>query len=127
MSTITIGAITFGATGLSFGAQDEASCAIISVRRTATAGSREVSGAQGDIIGHGAFGFKAEYSLSYTSLGMGAGLPAAGVGTLYSLSNAFNTNGVSGGSFIVKSSDAELNHEDFQRGTAAITQYPSIG
>ena len=118
-------AITYGATGLLFGATAETGVAIISVRRNATAGKKEVSNQDGDIIGRGTYGFKAEYSCNFTTLGS-TGLAGASVGSTYSLANSLNQNGVSGGTFIVDQVSIDFNHEDFQTGTADITQYPAI-
>lgn len=118
-------AITYGATGLRFGLTAETGCAVISVRRNATAGMKEVSDEDGDIIGRGTYGFKAEYSVNYTTLGT-SGLPGASVGSTYTLANASALNGVGSGAMVVNSVDTEGDHEDFQKGTASITQYPSI-
>lgn len=124
-------AITFGATGLRFGLTDEVGVAIISLTRAAQIGKKEVGNAQGDIIGRGSYGFKAEYRIAATSLGgnFGAtatGLMAAGVGTVYVLANVSNANGVSGGTCIVDTAEIAAEHEDFQKFNATLTQYPSI-
>lgn len=124
-------AITFGATGLQFGLTDETGCAVISITRSGMAGKKEVAGAQGDIIGRGTYGFKAEYRVAATSLAgnngsQATGIMAAGIGTEYALANFLNLNGVSGGHCIVDSAELAMDHEDFQKFNAGLTQYPGI-
>ncbi len=124
-------AITFGATGLQFGLTDETGCAVISISRNATSGRKEVANAQGDIIGRGSYGFKAEYRISATSLagnngGSATGIMAAGIGTEYNLANFLNLNGVTGGHCIVDTAEIAMDHEDFQKYNATLTQYPQI-
>lgn len=124
-------AITFGATGLQFGLTDETGCAVKSITRSGTSGRKEVAGPQGDIIGRGSFGFKAEYRIAATSLAgnngsNASGIMAAGIGTEYALANLLNLNGVSGGHFIVDTAEIAMDHEDFQMFNATGTQYPGI-
>lgn len=124
-------AITFGATGLQFGLTDESGVAIISLTRSASSGRKEVAGSQGDIIGRGSYGFKAEYRLAATSLGgnwgaSASGIMAAGIGTIYSLANISSLSGVTGGVTIVDTAELAADHEDFQKFNATLTQYPAI-
>lgn len=124
-------AITFGATGLQFGLTDENGCAVISISRSASSGRKEVAGAQGDIIGRGSYGFKAEYRIAATSLAglngaSATGIMAAGIGSIYNLANFLNLNGVTGGVFIVDTAELSMDHEDFQKYNATGTQYPAI-
>lgn len=124
-------AITFGATGLQFGLTDESGCAVISISRNATSGRKEVAESQGDIIGRGSYGFKAEYRIAATSYagnngGSATGLMAASVGSTYNLANFLNLNGVTGGVFIVDTAELAMDHEDFQKFNATGTQYPQI-
>jgi hypothetical protein len=124
-------AVTFGATGLQFGLTDETGCAVISISRNATSGRKEVSEAQGDIIGRGSYGFKAEYRIAATSYAgnngsNASGIMAAGVGTTYALANFLSLNGVTGGVFILDTAEIAMDHEDFQKFNATGTQYPAI-
>lgn len=124
-------AITFGATGLQFGLTDETGCAVISISRNVTSGRKEVAEAQGDIIGRGSYGFKAEYRIAATSYAglngaTATGLMAASVGSTYALANFWTLGGVTGGVFIVDTAELAADHEDFQKFNATGTQYPQI-
>jgi hypothetical protein len=118
--------ITYGTTGLSFGANAESGIIVISVSRTADSRMKEVLDNSGNIIGVGHYAFKADYRISATYLTTGTGLAVATVGSTVTISNGSNLNGVSGGIYVVNSAATNYSNEDFVKFDLAITQYPAI-
>lgn len=122
-------AITYGTTGLFFGVLNpETGVLTKSVNRSAMSGSKEVMNENGDIVGHGAYAFKAEYTIHATTLDAAGptGIAASGIGTIYALANVNNYNGISGGHVILKKVDTVWSQENFKEFTASLTQYPAI-
>lgn len=118
-------AITFGTAGLKFGVTAESGVLVMSVRRTASSGSKEVMDEDGDIAAHGAYGFKADYAISAHTTGV-TGLAGALIGSSTVLANGRSQNGITAGTYIVKSVDIDDSQEDFERVSVNVTQYPSI-
>lgn len=118
--------ITYGLTGLVFGALAENGVVVQTVSATADSRVKEILDNFGNIIGVGSYAFKRDYRIDTVFLAGNAGLAAASVGSSITISNALNTNGVSGGVYVVKSVAENLSNEDFIKFDVNITQYPAI-
>lgn len=125
-----MGPITYGVTGVIFGAQAESGCIVIGVDVTVDARMKEVLDNFGNIVGVGHYAFKRDYKITATYQTGGVGLSAAYVGTQVTLANNVNAFGitggtaVSGGRIIVNRLNLRTSNEDFQKLELDATQYP---
>ena len=117
---------TFGTTGLVFGLTQETGVLATSIERVVQRQKKEVMDADGDIVGVGYYAPKAEYTIQAVYLNLGTGVGIAAPGTLLTLANQSNANGVSGGTLVTDEVTETSTNEDFSKFSIKATQYPSI-